>query len=77
MQANVYVQFSNNQSLLKGLKLNNQLYKDKIIKVKVVDKLYENNNNIEEKLQSENVNQDESCNIYVTGLNGQLSELQD
>jgi len=49
MQANVYVQFSNNQSLLKGLKLNNQLYKDKIIKVKVVDKLYENNNNIEEK----------------------------
>ena len=39
MQANVYVEFMKSESLEKGLSLNNQLYKDKIIRVKEVDRL--------------------------------------
>ena len=49
--SNVYVEFANNEGLKKGLRLHNQLYKDKIIKVKLVDLLYnDDRNNIQSSI---------------------------
>lgn len=76
MQANVYVEFGKRESLEKGLGLNNQLYKDKIIRVKEVDKL-EKQEGVQEEDFGEQDEEDKGADIYVTGLNGQLAELQD
>ena len=75
MQANVYVQFGTHEALLNGLTLNNQLYKDRIIRAKVVDRLSDDDD--DEVIQQSPEQTDDKAEIYVTGLNGQLADLQD
>ena len=71
MQANCYIEFDNLKGVQNCLKLNNQLYKDKIITVKTVDKL-----EMDDKIMDRLENQiEEKKYIYITGLDGQLSEL--
>ncbi len=74
MQANVYVQFGTHEALLNGLALNNQLYKDRIIRAKVVDRLSEDDDD-DEVIQQSPEQTDDKAEIYVTGLNGQLADL--
>ena len=81
MQANCYIEFESYKGVINALRLNNQLYKDKVIGVKTVDRLEDNiinkggnDDRIMDRLEDQI---EEKKFIYITGLDGQLSELQD